>query len=49
MADSTNPNDPPMHHDIVDRFAAGHVLLAGFLGVAATVVGIVLGLVLVND
>ncbi len=49
MADSTNPNDPPMHHDIVDRFAAGHVWLAGFLGVAATVVGIVLGLVLVND
>ena len=49
MADSTNPNDPPMHHDIVGRFAAVHVWLAGFLGVAATVVGIVLGLVLVND
>jgi hypothetical protein len=38
-----------MHHDIVDDFAPFHVWLAGLLGVAATVVGIVLGVLLVND
>lgn len=49
MAETTNPNDPPMHHEIVERFAPVHVLVAGFLGVAATVAGIVFGLLLANN
>jgi hypothetical protein len=49
MADTPDPNAAPMHHDIVERFAPVHVWIAGFLGVTATIVGLVLGLVLVND
>jgi hypothetical protein len=49
MADPVDPNAPPMHHDIVEDFEPVHVWLAGVLGVAATIVGIVLGIILVND
>jgi len=35
--------------EIEERFAAVHVAICGILGVAAVVVGIVLGVVLVND
>lgn len=50
MADHPiDPNAPPMHHEIVEDFPAVHVWIAGVLGVMATVLGIVLGLVLVND
>lgn len=50
MADHpVDPNTPPMHHDIVENFASVHVWLAGFLGIAATAAGIVLGLILIND
>jgi hypothetical protein len=49
MADPVDPNAPPMHHEIVEEFAPVHVWIAGFLGVAATLAGIVLGLILVND
>jgi hypothetical protein len=49
MADVIDPDAPPMHHDIVEDFPSFHVWIAGLLGVAATVVGIVLGIVLVND
>ncbi len=49
MAEVTDPNAAPMHHEIVETFAGIHVVIALLLGVAATVAGIVLGLVLVND
>jgi hypothetical protein len=49
MAENVDPNAPPMHHEIVEDFPAVHAWIAGFLGVAATVVGIVLGIILVND
>jgi hypothetical protein len=52
MADShahDDPNAAPMHHEIVTDFAAIHVFIVGILGFVATVAGIVLGLVLVND
>jgi hypothetical protein len=51
MADETqaDPDAPPMHHDIVERFAPVHVWLAGLLGVIATVAGAILGVFLVND
>ena len=49
MADASDPNAAPMHHAIVERFASLHVVIAMFAGFAATAVGIVLGLVLVND
>jgi hypothetical protein len=49
MADAPDPNAAPMHHEIVERFAGIHVAIALLAGVAATVLGIVLGLVLVND
>jgi hypothetical protein len=49
MAEVTDPNAAPMHHDIVEKFAGIHVAVALALGVVATVVGIVLGLVFVND
>jgi hypothetical protein len=38
-----------MHHEIVEDYPSVHVWLAGILGVAATIAGIVLGIVLVND
>jgi hypothetical protein len=49
MADVTDPNAAPMRHDVRPDFPAWQTTLAAFLGIAATVVGIVLGLVLVND
>jgi hypothetical protein len=49
MAEPVDPNAPPMHHEIVEQFAPVHVWIAGFLGVVATVAGVVLGLILVND
>lgn len=49
MADVTDPNAAPMHHDIQERFASFHVVLALFLGLAASAAGIILGVILVND
>lgn len=50
MADTTtDPNAAPMHHDVQEDFAPIHVWLAGLLGMAALVVGLVLGIILVND
>jgi hypothetical protein len=49
MADTIDPDAPPMHHEIVEDYPAFHLWLAGFLGVAATAAGIVLGLILIND
>ncbi|MFN0096197.1 MAG: hypothetical protein ACKVVT_15655 [Dehalococcoidia bacterium] len=52
MADAHAPQDPnaaPMHHDIVGEFGGIHVFICGMLGVLASIAGIVLGLVLIND
>ncbi|MFN0095174.1 MAG: hypothetical protein ACKVVT_10435 [Dehalococcoidia bacterium] len=52
MADShahDDPNAAPMHHEIVGDFSTVHAVICGVLGVAATIAGIVLGLVLIND
>ena len=49
MADPVEPDAPPMHHEIVERFAPVHVWIAGILGVSAAALGVVLGLLLVND
>jgi hypothetical protein len=49
MADVTDPNAAPMHHDIREKFAVMHVAIAGALGVVAAAAGIILGIVLVND
>lgn len=49
MADVTDPNAAPMHHDVRDKFAGWQVGLAAVAGLAATVVGLVLGLTLVNN
>ena len=49
MSEVTDPDAAPMHHDVREQFASFHVVLATFAGVAATIVGIILGLVLVND
>ncbi|MCC6382028.1 MAG: hypothetical protein IT304_05930 [Dehalococcoidia bacterium] len=49
MAETTDPDAAPMHHEIKERFSTAQVALAGFLGTAAIVVGLVLGLVLVNN
>lgn len=53
MADShgthEDPNAAPMHHDIREHFATGHIVLAYALGLLATAAGIVFGIVLAND
>lgn len=49
MAETTDPNAAPMHHEIKERFSSAQVALAGFLGIAAIVAGLVLGMVLVNN
>jgi hypothetical protein len=50
MADShDDPNAAPMHHDIRERFAMPHVILAYALGLVATAAGIIFGIVLAND
>lgn len=49
MAEAEDPNAAPMHHEIVERFAAAQVAVAVGLGAIAIIAGIVLGLVLVND
>ena len=49
MADVSDPNAAPMHHEVRERFAPVHVVIAATLGLTATVVGVVLGVVLVNN
>lgn len=51
MADSSaqDPTAAPMHHEIVERFPRALVWLCGVAGVAAITVGLVLGIVIVND
>ena len=49
MADVTDPNAAPMHHEIKERFANAHVAIAAAAGLAATAVGVILGLTLVNN
>jgi hypothetical protein len=49
MADTTDPNAAPMHQEVKENFAPVHVAICLFLGVAATVAGVVLGLTLIND
>ena len=49
MADATDPNAAPMHHEVKDKFPGWQVALAALAGITATVVGLVLGLTLVNN
>jgi hypothetical protein len=49
MADVTDPNAAPTHLDVRDRFSSLQVTVAAVAGVVATIVGIVLGLTLVNN
>ncbi len=49
MAEVPDPNAAPMHHEIVEKFSNIHVAVALTMGIVATIAGIVLGLVLVND
>jgi hypothetical protein len=49
MADPIDPQAAPMHHEIEDRFAPIHVVICGLMGAAAAIVGLILGIVLVND
>lgn len=43
-----DPNAAPMHHDIDERFTEFQIGAAGFLGVVAIVLGVVLGVTLAN-
>ncbi len=52
MADAHAPEDPnaaPMHHEIVSDFSPIHVVICGVLGVLATLAGIIVGVIAVND
>jgi hypothetical protein len=49
MADVEDPNASPMHHDIVENFDNVHVWIALIMGLAATAVGVVTGILLVNN
>ncbi len=49
MTESTDPNAAPMHHDVREKYASGHVMLALVAGLVATAVGLILGLTLVNN
>lgn len=49
MAETTDPNASPTHHEIETRFSALQMALCGLLGSAALIAGVVLGLVLAND
>ena len=51
MADShaPDPNAAPLRQEIVENFAPVHILIAALLGGTAIIVGLVLGLVLVNN
>jgi hypothetical protein len=49
MAETSDPNVAPTHSDVVERFATVHVVIAVLAGLAATTVGLILGLVLTND
>ena len=50
MADAhSDPNAAPMHHDIVENYSSVHVAICAFLGTAAIIAGIALGLVFMND
>jgi len=44
-----DPNAAPMHHDIVEDFAPVHLTIAVLLGLAASVAGLICGLLLIND
>ncbi|MFN0147150.1 MAG: hypothetical protein ACKVT1_11615 [Dehalococcoidia bacterium] len=49
MADAVDPDAAPTHHDVRERYSPVHAAIAAALGITATVVGIVLGVVLVNN
>lgn len=53
MADSQgpapDPNAAPMHHEIKERFARVDVTICVALGLIAIVVGIVSGMIFVNN
>jgi len=49
MADVTDPNAAPTHGEVRENFAPIHVVICGLLGMAAAVVGLILGIILVND
>ena len=49
MADAPDPNTAPAHLEVRDTFAPIHVAICAVLGVGAAVVGLILGIVLVND
>jgi len=44
-----NPEAAPMHHEIDEGFSSFHIAAAAILGIAALVLGSVLGVVLANN
>ncbi len=49
MADVTDPNAAPMHHEIDERFSTFHIAAAAILGVVALTLGAVFGMVFANN
>ena len=49
MPDATDPNAAPTHGEVRENFAPLHVAICGLFGMAAAVVGLILGIILVND
>ncbi|MBI2765132.1 MAG: hypothetical protein HYX53_04380 [Chloroflexi bacterium] len=50
MADATtDPNAAPMHLEVRTKFASIHIAIIAFVGSAAIIAGVVLGVVLAND